>query len=252
MSTSILATEEATKRATRRWMMAPEIWNLVAENLPTLSLTPAVEVFGKCGLTLSDAQEKHSRIWNMIFRDLEFASKAEAKGLHLALLGKDLEYLYKDSRIRSHKRKTKLMLLIEAKKPMGDYRQIEKDIFASLRPIRDPDHKHSLVITLKDSNITLDLRAAIGGERFVSITPTYYFSLYRNRVDSFYIYWEDSRHKLREISSRDFRVQNKDTGLWELDRKPQTTLRGKDEWAKLVLQAPDGINFRQLLRIFRG
>ena len=112
------------------------------------------------------------------------------------------------------------MLLIGATKPIGDYRRIEKDIFTSLRPIRETDYKHSLIITFKDSNITLDLRAALSGERFVSITPTYYFSLYRNRVDLFYIYWEDSRHKLREISSRDFWVQNKDTGLWEIDRKP--------------------------------
>jgi hypothetical protein len=80
------------------------------------------------------------------------------------------------------------MLLIRATKPIGDYYRIKKDIFASLRPIRETDYKHSLIITLKDSNITLDLRAALGGERFVSITPTYYFSLYRNRVDLFYIY----------------------------------------------------------------
>ena len=93
------------------------------------------------------------------------------------------------------------MLLIGATKPIGDYRRIEKDIFTSLRPIRETDYKHSLIITFKDSNITLDLRAALSGERFVSITPTYYFSLYRNRVDLFYIYWEDSRHKLRVINS---------------------------------------------------
>jgi hypothetical protein len=234
----------ATKRATKRWMMAPELWDLVAKGLPTLSLKPAAEVFGKYGLALSDAQEKHSLVWNMIFEP-KFTSKAEKNGWHLGLLGKDLEYLYKNSRTRSHNRKTKLMLLIGATKPMGDYRRIERDIFASLRPIREPDHKHSLIVTLKDSNITLDLRAALGGERFVSITPTYYFSLHRDRVDSFYIYWEDSRHKLREIGSRD-------TGLWELDRKPQTTLRGKNEWAKLVLRASDDITFRQLLRIFRG
>jgi hypothetical protein len=131
----------------------------------------------------------------MIFEP-KFTSKAEKNGWHLGLLSKDLEYLYKNSRTRSHNRKTKLMLLIRATKPIGDYYRIKKDIFASLRPIRETDYKHSLIITLKDSNITLDLCAALGGERFVSITPTYYFSLYRNRVDLFYIYWEDSQYKL--------------------------------------------------------
>jgi hypothetical protein len=80
------------------------------------------------------------------------------------------------------------MLLIKATKPIRDYRRIEKDIFASLKPIKETDYKYSFIITLKDSNITLNLCVTLNGERFVSITPIYYFSLYRNRVDSFYIY----------------------------------------------------------------
>jgi len=80
------------------------------------------------------------------------------------------------------------MLLIGATKLIRDYRRIEKDIFASLRPIKETDYKHSFIVTLKDSNITLNLCATLSSKRFISITPTYYFSLYKNRVNSFYIY----------------------------------------------------------------
>jgi hypothetical protein len=52
----------ATKRATKRWIMALELWDLVAKGLPTLSLKPTAKVFRKYKLALSDAQEKHSLV----------------------------------------------------------------------------------------------------------------------------------------------------------------------------------------------
>ena len=52
----------ATKRATKRWIMALELWDLVAKGLPTLSLKPTAKVFRKYKLALNNTQEKHSLI----------------------------------------------------------------------------------------------------------------------------------------------------------------------------------------------
>jgi hypothetical protein len=80
------------------------------------------------------------------------------------------------------------MLLIRATKPIGDYCRIKRDIFTSLRLIREPNYKYSLIIILKDFNIILDLYTILGSERFVSIILIYYFSLYKDYIDLFYIY----------------------------------------------------------------
>jgi hypothetical protein len=235
--------------STKRGVMAPELWREVVERLPSLSLTPAFLAFGKRGLSLRDAEKSHSRIWNMIFEE-KFTSKVQAKGFYLALLGKNLEYLY-NSKPRFQNRKTKLILLIGVTKPRG-CRLTENDIFNCLKPITDPRDKLRHIVTLKDSNITLDLRAALGRNRLDIQTPADYFSLHRNCVDSFYIYWNDSQCKLRNIGSRDFLVYNKNTDRLEPDRNPQKALRGKDENVVLVIHAPDGKIFRQLFRIYRG
>jgi hypothetical protein len=52
----------ATKRATKKWIIALELWDLIAKELPTLSLKPAAEVFKKYRLAFSDTQEKYSLI----------------------------------------------------------------------------------------------------------------------------------------------------------------------------------------------
>lgn len=109
-----------------------------------------------------------------------------ARGYHFALLGKDLGYHYTSSKTTRHKRKTRLALLTRATKVrvIGDRRQTEKALFASLRPFTRPN-EYTLIVTLKGSNITLDLRGVLSEFLF---NPTDYFSFHRNRVDSVYIY----------------------------------------------------------------
>jgi hypothetical protein len=43
-----------TKRATKRWIMALELWDLVVKGLPILLLKSMAKVFGKYRLALSN------------------------------------------------------------------------------------------------------------------------------------------------------------------------------------------------------
>lgn len=68
--------------------ISQELWDMVADHLPSLSARYAATAFG---FRLKPQQERHAGIWDAVFQDLTWVSAASSTGCEPVLIGKDLD-----------------------------------------------------------------------------------------------------------------------------------------------------------------
>ncbi|KAK3169309.1 hypothetical protein OEA41_008692 [Lepraria neglecta] len=167
-----------------------ELWNIIANSLPAFDARNAAQALG---FELQPEQDKQSQLWNAIFRDNTWITEATIKfGLNPVLIGRDLHS------IDTLKARV-LYLILVAGDPTCD---IQFELFLeSLRP-----HKfhHDTMEVDFESGITLNVANVYQATTYpnpgnVSIMPQRLFSKMQDRLQTAYIYWQDSEPMLRML-----------------------------------------------------
>jgi hypothetical protein len=180
-----------------------EIWDIITIQLPAFDASNAARTLG---FKLQPRQEKQSRLWNTIFRDSTWISEATIKyGLNPVLIGRDLHDYYSIETLKSQV----LYLVLVAGDPPDDV-PFKRDLFLeSLRPHKL--HSNTMEVDFK-SGITLNVASIYQTDTYldpgvVSVKPQRLFSNEQDRLQTAYMYWQDSEPKLR-VLGRDGVVGN--------------------------------------------
>lgn len=176
--------------------MSQELWDMVVKDLPSLTGRYAAQVFD---FRLQDRHEKHSDVWNKIFKDNEkWSLVATRQGLNPVLVGDDLHSLYHNLEQHDPKQAAYIALLTGDK--CGDIRYDKTELLASLRAhYWNEDNE----IVLYESNIILSIDEALRNPLFITLTPEKLFTYRHNELCSASLYWKDNEYALRTIRSDD-------------------------------------------------
>jgi hypothetical protein len=176
--------------------MSQELWDMVVKDLPSLAGRHAAQAFD---FRLQDRHEKHSGVWNKIFKDNEkWSSVATRRGLNPVLIGDDLHRLYHDPEQHDPKQPAYIALLTGDK--YGDIRYVKTELLASLQA--HYWNKDSEIV-LYESNIILSIDEALHDPFFITLTPEKLFTYRHNELCSASLYWKDNEHALQTIGPDD-------------------------------------------------
>jgi hypothetical protein len=168
-----------------------ELWDIIACNLPAFDARNAAQALG---FELPPQQEKQSQLWNAIFRDSRWITEATIKfGLNPILIGRDLYDYHSIEALRARA----MYLVLVVGDPTGD---IRFELFLeSLRPHKF--HNDTMEVDF-DSGITLKVANVYWANTYphpevASVKPQRLFSNKQDRLQTAYIYWQDSEPMLR-------------------------------------------------------
>ena len=175
--------------------MPQELWDKIAYNLPAFDARIAAQALG---FKLQSRQKKQGQLWNAIFRDSTWITEATIKfGLNPVLIGRDLYDYHSIETLKA----PALYLVLVVGDPSADV-QFERDLFLkSLRP--HEFHNDTMEIDF-ESGITLNVANIYQVSRFpdpgvVSVRPHRLFTKQKDRLQTAYIYWQDSQPMLRML-----------------------------------------------------
>ena len=170
-----------------------ELWDIIAYSLPAFDARNAAQALG---FELQPEQEKQSQLWNAIFRDNIWITEATINfRLNPVLIGRNLLDYHSIEALKARA----LYLVLVVRDPTSD---IQFELFLdSLRP-----HKfHSNTIEVDfESGITLNVANVYRADTYpdpgtVSVRPQRLFSNQQDRLQTGYIYWQDSEPMLRML-----------------------------------------------------
>jgi hypothetical protein len=172
-----------------------ELWDIIAYNLPSFDARNAAQALG---FELQPRQEKQSQLWNAIFRDNTWITEATIKfGLNPVLIGRDLHDYHSLETLKVRA----LYLVLVAGDLTGDI-QFKRDLFLeTLRPHKF--HNDTMEVNF-ESGITLNVANVYQANKYpdpgvVSVRPQRLFSNQQDRLQTAYIYWQDSEPMLRAL-----------------------------------------------------
>ncbi len=112
--------------------LAQEVWDIVAQNLSSLSALNASRIFH---FRLLSAQHKHARVWDLIFQSQEWLDEAERRQINPVLVGYDLEKCYHGSQRKGDKEN---YLILQPGDMSGDFttwsEELRQLFFSCLKP----------------------------------------------------------------------------------------------------------------------
>jgi len=172
-----------------------ELWDIIARHLPAFDARSAAQALG---FVLQPQQEKQSQLWNAIFQDVTWITEATINsGLNPVLIGRDL-YDYcsiENLEVRA------LYLVLVIGEPASDIRFKSSLFLESLRPHKF--HIHTMEVEF-ESGITLNIANVYQANGFpdpgvISVRPQRLFTNQQDRLQTAYIYWQDSQLRLRML-----------------------------------------------------
>jgi hypothetical protein len=171
--------------------MSPELWDMVMEYLPSLTGRHTAQAFN---FPLTERHQRHSNIWNQIFKDDEaWTPIATQQGLNFFLVGDDLHSLHRDPIHQAY-------LALSTGDKTGKIRHDKMNLLASLKA-HNWNEKNEIVF--QESNITLNIDEALHNPFFISLTPEKLFSYQHTGLRSASLYWKDSQYAVRTIGPDD-------------------------------------------------
>lgn len=166
------------------------------QSLPSLSAWNASKAFK---FSLTERQYHHAQIWNAIFE--AEPSVAADLNLNLALVGRDLQNLYKSKDINKAKR---AYIVLVTGDMSGDIRYRYKDLRQLLKDHTFNEDTNEVMFT--KSNIVLNIHDARYNDEFISIKPKKIRRLFvkRNkRLESACIFCHDPNYRLYTTGPND-------------------------------------------------
>ena len=174
--------------------MAQELWDMVTRTLSPISARNAGHALN---FNIRTQQEKHSRVWNMIFQNEDWITKATTEfGVNPILIGPNLHAYYNND---SQKYKPAYMVL-ETGDRSGDLRFHKELFLKSLKP--HTFRKETGEVEFK-SGITLNVISALDDPEMIYMETKRLFSYRHKRLRTSCLYWQDSQWALRTLGPKD-------------------------------------------------
>lgn len=170
--------------------MAQELWDMVTHTLSPISARNAGHALN---FNIRTQQEKHSRVWNMIFQNEDWITKVTTDfDVNPVLIGPNLHVYYNND---SQKYKPAYMVLKTGNR--SEDLHYHKELFLkSLKP--HTFRKETGEVEFK-SDITLNVISALYDSEMIYMETKKLFSYRHKRLRTSYLYWQDSQWALRTL-----------------------------------------------------
>jgi hypothetical protein len=170
--------------------MSPKaLWRIVVDDLPSLAGRHAAEILG---FGLEEGHQRHSNIWNELFKTYEWALSVIELGFNPFLVGDDLYGLFNDPKEPAY-----IALLTGDKS--GKLGYCKDRLISSLRP-HSRNEKDDIVF--HESGIVLNVTDALYSTFFTTLTPKRLSSYCDDtQLWSAWLYWQDKEYALRTVKS---------------------------------------------------
>lgn len=175
-----------------------ELWAEIRSFLPLISKHVIAEVL-KFAPTPED---KHSRLWNLFFKNENWLAAMTEKGLNPVLIGNDIRHIYRTKNLKTETKSKYLALVLGYDSDGGKYGKpnVENKMslfFDSLKPHMEWE---SGELFFPETRITLNIYDAIHNSHYTTTTqPRRLVSHKLRGLHSAYLYWNDNSFKVKTI-----------------------------------------------------
>jgi hypothetical protein len=176
-----------SERSFRR--MSQELWDLVVNEVPSLTGRHAAEAFN---FKLEQRHKRPSGIWSTVLKPDEIWTPiAEGSGLNPFLAGYDLHKIGGNN-------EEPLYIALLTGDETGNIRYSRDKLLCSLRP-HDLRNGHEIVF--HESNIVMNVVDAVYSTFFTTLAPERLFGYEDGKLRSACLYWKDPEYAIRPIES---------------------------------------------------
>ncbi len=176
--------------------LSQEIWDQIMSSLSSLSAINAATVFGR-PLRFAE-QEGHGRIWKSIFKEDSWASKITGQGIDIILIGSNLHIEYNKI---SDEQVTPNFMVFHFRNRQH-YEILDPSLFFMC--LEQHEYNPHTKEAIFANGGVLDIKEVFLRPEWhqISPDPARLFSVNGDHFQSYYVFWNDAKHDLKELGSK--------------------------------------------------